>query len=264
MSNVNDVQFSVFTKPWREVQISKLAAFVSRMGFDGIEFPLRAGYQVTPDNAEKELPEFVSRLEDYGLRVFSVASSLDEKIFAACAKAGIPLIRIMVEIGDGGYVASEQRAIQKLEEILPLCKEYGIQVGVQQHYGNCVSDASGLRHLLGRFNPVYIGAIWDAAHDALAGQQPEYGLDIVWSHLCMVNLKNAFYARTNGPEAEVAEWDRFFTTGRHGLASWSRIASYLKMRNYKGVVCLTSEYTAEDEVDRLIAEDIQYAKSLFN
>ncbi|MCC2686288.1 MAG: hypothetical protein K0R75_3187, partial [Paenibacillaceae bacterium] len=34
-------------------------------------------------------------------------------------------------------------------------------------------------------------------------------------------------------------------------------------QNYNGVVCLTAEYTAEHEVERLIAEDIVYAKSLF-
>jgi len=79
----------------------------------------------------------------------------------------------------------------------------------------------------------------------------------------MVNLKNAFWLRTNGPEADCAEWKYYFTSGKQGLASWPRIIRYLKKRGYQGVICLTAEYSAHDQVDRLIAEDIAYVKKLF-
>jgi hypothetical protein len=79
----------------------------------------------------------------------------------------------------------------------------------------------------------------------------------------MVNLKNAFWRRENGPEAEYAEWKIYWTAGRQGLASWPRVAAELKRRNYSGIVCLTAEYSDERAVNRLIAEDIAFAKSLF-
>jgi hypothetical protein len=41
------------------------------------------------------------------------------------------------------------------------------------------------------------------------------------------------------------------------------VAAELKRRNYAGVVCLTAEYSEEKEVNRLIAEDISYARGLF-
>jgi sugar phosphate isomerase/epimerase len=68
--------------------------------------------------------------------------------------------------------------------------------------------AVGLRALLDGLDGRSVGAIWDAAHDALAGVAPESGLDLVWDRLVMVNLKNAFYIRTNGPEAEPGKWGR--------------------------------------------------------
>jgi sugar phosphate isomerase/epimerase len=117
--------------------------------------------------------------------------------------------------------------------------------------------------LLDRVSSDCVGAVWDAAHDALAGQQPEYGLDIVWSHLAMVNLKNAYWIRSNGPESLQAEWSRHFTTGRHGMASWPRIAETLKAKNYSGAVCLTAQYTDVRNTERYVAEDLAYAKSLF-
>jgi len=170
----------------------------------------------------------------------------------------------MYRVEEDGYLASEVRAKKDLESLLGLCEKYKIRIGVQNHCGKFVSpNSAGLMRLVSDFDPNYVGVIWDAAHNALSGEEPEMGLDIVWSHLCMVNLKNAYWRRTTGPEAEEAQWEVYWTNGRQGLASWRRVAEYLKKRNYQGVICLTAEYTAEGEVERLIAEDIKFARSLF-
>jgi hypothetical protein len=66
-----------------------------------------------------------------------------------------------------------------------------------------------------------------------------------------------------GPEAESVQWQAYWTSGRQGLSPWPRVAAELKRRNYSGVVCLTAEYSDEASVNRLIAEDIAFAKSLF-
>jgi sugar phosphate isomerase/epimerase len=257
------IAFSVFTKPWKSHSVWELAKFVQGLGFDGVEFPLRDGYQLEPGQADR-LPQLVKQFADHGLKIFSIASSTDEMIFAACAEAGVPMIRIMPVIHpEDGYIASVNKAREQLEKLAPLCEKYNVKIGCQQHYGNNVNDAMGLLHLLQGLDPHHFGAIWDTAHDALAGQQPEYGLDIVWSHLAMVNFKNAYYKRMNGPEAEHAQWKRYFTSGQQGLASWPRAAAYLQQRNYQGVVCLSAEYTNDQEVERLIQQDIVYAKSLF-
>lgn len=42
-----------------------------------------------------------------------------------------------------------------------------------------------------------------------------------------------------------------------------RAAEELKRRGYNGTVCLTAEYTDSAATDRLLAEDILYAKALF-
>ena len=120
-----------------------------------------------------------------------------------------------------------------------------------------------MRHLIERYDPRLIGAVWDAAHNALNGEEPEMAIDIVWSHLCMVNLKNAYWRRVTGPEADDVRWRPWWTTGPQGLASWPRVAAELKRRNYPGVICLTAEYSDESVVDRLIAQDIGHARALF-
>jgi sugar phosphate isomerase/epimerase len=121
----------------------------------------------------------------------------------------------------------------------------------------------GLYHLLKDYDPQYVGAIWDPAHNALQGIDPEPALEIVESHLCVVNLKNAYWKRVNPPEAEVAEWKVYFTSGRQGRSSWKRVADKLCEMRYDGPVCFSAEYTAEHEVDCLIVEDLAFARTLF-
>lgn len=262
MATTGDFTFSVFTKPWKS-PIPELGALVKGLGFDAIELPVRPGYQVPPENVGRDLPEAARQLADCGVAIASIAGPTDEKTIAACAEAGVPIIRVMVRIGKEGYLATEARAQAEYEALVPLLDRYKVQIGVQNHCDEFVANAIGLLHLMERFDPKHVGAVWDPAHCALNGEDPELAVDILWSHLCMVNLKNAFWQRRTGPEAEVAEWRVYWTTGRHGLASWPRVAAELKRRNWRGALCLTAEYSDEPSVNRLIAEDIAFAKSLF-
>ena len=258
-----DIRFAVFTKPWPLDSVEELADRVLDLGFDGAEIPVRPGFQVAPENAEKGLRALAEQFAARQLSVVSIASTLEEPVFAACAAAGVALIRVMAPVTRGQYLESEETMRRRLADAVPLCERYGVRVGVQQHYGDNVTDAVGLRSLLQGVDGRWVGAIWDAAHDALAGLPPESGLDIVWDRLLMVNLKNAFYVRTNGPEAESAQWSRHFTSGPQGMASWPRVAAELRRRGYRGAVCLTAEYTDEDAVNRLCRQDLAYAKGLF-
>jgi sugar phosphate isomerase/epimerase len=169
----------------------------------------------------------------------------------------------MAPIGKDGYLASTARLRSEYELLVPRLIEAQVQMGVQNHCGDYVANAMGLRELLNGFDPLVICAIWDAAHNALNGEEPEHALDIIWPHLGMVNLKNAFWRRSNGPEAADVTWQPYWTTGRQGLASWPRVSQILVQRNYTGVICLPAEYSDERDLTRLIAEDVAYARSLW-
>ena len=256
------IAFSVFTKPWKG-RLAEIGQFLSGLGFAGIELPVRPGFQVEPQNVTRDLPKAAKLLSEFGLQIFSVAGPTDEPTIATCAEVGIPTIRVMAPVGPDGYLASHEATQRAYDALMPLLERYSVKIGVQNHNGKFVCNAAGLRYLIEKYDPRHVCAVWDAAHNALNGEAPELGLDLVWSHLGMVNLKNAFWQRTNGPEAETAEWRVFWTSGRQGLASWPRVAAELKRRDYRGVVCLTAEYTDEESTNRLIAEDIAFARELF-
>ena len=264
------MKFSAFTKPWPHISINELCEKISAWGYDGVEFPLRPGYQVEPENAEKGLPDLAKKLSDYGLSVMSVATSFEntientEKIFSGCQAAKIPVIRIMTFSNlKNGYINYEQEYRKFLETLLSYSKRFGVKVALQNHFMSAFFNSMELRFLLDKFDPQYIGACWDAGHSGLSGEIAEKALDIIWDKLITINLKNAYWKQVNGPECEQAIWEPYFTAGRYGMASFPDIITYLKKRGYTGDICLPIEYTDEESVERLAPEELRYVKDLF-
>lgn len=256
--------WSLFTKPWKTATAEELGALAARLGFTGIEFPLRAGYQVDLADAERGLVSLGKTLAQYGVRITSVAGDTSERTFAACHAAGVRILRIMINAEPAiGYRKSMEAKKRELEALVPLCEKYSVTIGVQQHYGFGIFNTMEMRELLEGFNPRHIGAIWDAAHSALSGEIPAQALDIIWDKLVLVNLKMAYYRRANGPEAEQAVFEPYFTTGRNGAASWKDAADFLIAHGYDGDICMPAEYTDEANVEAYIAQDLAYARSLF-
>ena len=255
---------TVFSKPWK-FALPELAVHIAKLGFDGVELPVRPGYPVTPDNVDVELFRAVRILGDHGLKIASIAGPTDEKTLAACAEAQIPLIRICVGMRPGeGYMDGERRLQTDFDRLVPHLDRYGVTLGIQNHCGDRdVCNAMGLRHLIERFDPRHIAAVWDAGHNGLEGEAPESALDIVWSHLAMVNLKSACWRKREATRDQGAVWEVYWTTAKDGRANWPRVIAELRRRQYRGVVCLTAEYTDEEAVDRLIAEDLAFARGLF-
>ena len=268
----HNITWSVFTKPWRELALPALGALVREMGYQAIELPVRPGYQVLPENVERDLPTAARILAEEGVAIASVAGPADASPYtaptiAACAEAGVPVLRVMAQVAPGRpYQEEEARIRREYDALLPILEEHGVTLGVQNHVGHFVGNALALDRLLARYplggRGAPVAAVWDAAHEALCGVHPEHALDVIWPRLCLVNLKNAFWQRTNGPEAERAAWRCCWTSGRHGLADWRRVLAELVRRGYQGVVCITAEYDDHGAVERLAREDLAYARAL--
>jgi sugar phosphate isomerase/epimerase len=258
-----NVTWSVFTKSWK-MPLPELGRFIKGLGFDGIELPVRPGFQVEPEKAGKDLPAAAKVLADFGVRIVSVAGSTDERTIAACGAAGIPTIRVCehVDPKKGGYVAVEREIQARYDALVPTLRKHGVAIGVQNHCDANIASAMCVLHLIEKYDPRQVAAVWDPCHCALNGEDPELAADFLWPRLCLVNLKNAYWRLKTGPEAEVAQWEHYWTTGRCGLAPWPRVMAELKRRNYSGAVCLSAEYSDEASVNRLTAEDLAFAKSL--
>jgi sugar phosphate isomerase/epimerase len=256
-------QLAVFTKPWKTKPINELGAFVAGLGFDAVELPVRPGFQVVPDRIAEDLPVAARQLGEHGVSIASVAGTTDVATIAACGTVGVPIIRVCLTVPKGmDYLTYESQVKREYDALLPELERHNVAIGVQNHSGRCIANAMGMRHLLHGYDPRYVCAVWDPAHCALQGEIPELAADIVWSHLRMVNLKNAIWQRTNGPEAEIARYKHYWTSGRQGLCPWPEVVRIVRERGFDGPICLPAEYSDEEEVARLIAEDVLFAKDL--
>ena len=259
-------ELAIFTKPWQRLPLPELAAHIQSLGFDLIELPVRPGFQVEPDDIERDLPAAVKLLREHGIRVLNITASLpldDERLYSACAAAGIAMNRVMFRQGDSEYWAAEAQARRQLDNALPFCERYEVQIGIQNHSGRFVPvNEMGAYHLLKDYDPRYAAAVWDPAHNALEGMDSDAALDILAPYLCVVNLKNAYWRRVTGPEAAAAEWKIYWTSGAQGRASWSRVIAKLKALDYQGPICFSAEYSDEERVDELITQDLAYARGL--
>ena len=256
---------TVFSKYWKTQPAEELAEIIHGLGFGGVEFPLRDGYQAEPQTAEKTLPEITRKLSGYGIKIMSVAAAADEHIFSACALAGVPLIRICVSYDkNDDYFESEARTRRSIEQFLPLCEKYKVKVGIQQHCGPGINSTMEMLRLVEKYDPNLVGGVWDAGHSGLAGEEPEQAIDIIKNNLTIVNFKNAYYKRANGPEADEAEFSWYFTTGRQGACSWRRALQRLKKIGYEGNICLTAEYSDSENTEKYAKEDCAYIKTLID
>ncbi|MEV4262209.1 sugar phosphate isomerase/epimerase family protein [Kribbella sp. NPDC049584] len=245
--------WSVFTKPWAGLAGDDLGRLVAGIGFGGAEIPVRDTAYVTPANAAAELPKFTAQLRAEGIEPISVASDLSEQVFAACAEAGVPMIRIMAELGPDGYAASVQRNRVMLEQAAVLMERYDVQVGVQPHHGRFVSSTLGVLQLLEGLPDRY-KLVWDAAHDALAGDHPAVTLELGADRLGIVNLKNVHYVGTDGG------WKTNFVEAEDGLADWPAVFAALQKINYTGPICLTGQYSDPAvPVEERLERDLRFA-----
>lgn len=264
------MRWSVFTKPWSGLAGGELGKLVAGLGFTGAEIPVRDTAYVTPATAESELPKFVGQLRAEGIEPISIASGLAESAFAASAEAGVPMIRIMAPVGPDGYAASVGRIRRELEEAAELVRQYGVQVGVQPHHGRFVTSSLGVLQLLDGL-PDEFKVIWDAAHDALAGDDPAITLDLVRDRLGIVNLKNVLHVPVE-PAGESAgetvgksvggHWKPWFVPGAEGLANWSAVFDRLAAMGWSGPVCLSGQYSDPSvPVEERLVTDLAAARA---
>jgi sugar phosphate isomerase/epimerase len=257
----SSVTWTVFTKPWPNLTPTQLADLVARLGFDGIEFPLRPGFQVDLDQIPTSLGNLVNVFADRGLSIASVASDTTPPIMEACAQHAIPMIRIMVAIQPAGFVETGDIIRRRLDSLVPLAEQYGVRIGVQPHYDNYISDSSELANLLRDYDPTSVSAIWDAGHDGLARKHPANALALLWRHIAMVNFKNACYQRRPADGA-TPPWKISFVEGPEGLCSWPEAAAFLRHKEYSGPICLTAEYSDESGLESKVGRDLAYIKDL--
>ena len=250
-----------------------LADRIAALGVGKVELPIRPGYQVTPETVKTSLPSVVRALESRDLSICSVAAPLDDDIINACGDSGVSIVRTMasIDLNEASYAQTLANCRARYDELIPLLDKTGVRIGVQNHSGSAVGSAIGLFHLMEKYDPRHVCAILDMAHCGIAGEPTDLCVDLLWERMPdLINFKNAYRERINGPEEVEAVYRTHWTTGRHGAFSWSGLVAEMRRRKFTGTFVLPGEYTDPsggpqrmgDDVLPFLSADIGYLRSL--
>jgi sugar phosphate isomerase/epimerase len=169
-----------FSKPFQNLSFDDTADFVARVGWDGIECPVRPKGQIEPERAPDELPRLVEALKKRHLElsivttaIRSAADPLTEKVLRTVSKLGIKRYRL----GFWKYrldqpIPPQLKAIAaELRELAALNKELGLQAGFQNHSGRDYVGAPvwDLHAMMKDLDPKQMGVCFDIGHATLEG-----------------------------------------------------------------------------------------------
>ncbi|MGK9168919.1 sugar phosphate isomerase/epimerase [Inquilinus limosus] len=260
----------VFTKPWT-CPLPQLADTVAELGLQGVELPVRPGYQVTPETVATGLPAAARTLAERGLEIRSVAGPIDEATIAACGEAGVPIIRICVAVDMAiGFRATVEAYRRQFDALIPALERHGVTIGIQNHSGLQIGSAAGVLHLIEPYDPRHVCAVLDMAHCAVAGEPTALAVDILADRMRgLANFKSAYHRRVNGPEEE-AVYKVHWTTHQHAGYSWREYVRCLRQIGFSGAFCLPAEYSHPsgqgqrmgDDVLPFLRSDIAFLKAL--
>jgi sugar phosphate isomerase/epimerase len=240
---MTEPRITIFTKAWKD-PLPGLADTLANLGLDGVELPVRPGFQVEPGaDVPAGLLEARQVFERAGMVIDSVAGDHYERLIGACGDSGVNLIRTMARIDmAAGYAASIDVLRRKLDAMLPNLERHGVTIGVQNHAGYFAGTAATMG-IVGEFDPARVCCVLDMAHCALAGEPTDMAFDIAKSHVTrLVNFKNGYWERRNGPEEQAVHKVRWTTHG-HGAYVWRDYVEALRRVGYSGVYCLPAEYS---------------------
>jgi len=267
------MQFVMFTKLLQDLDTAGLADTVQGLGFDGFDLAVRPGHPVNPENVAAALPAAAREWAARGLTVGMVTTNFDfvdptrpevEPILAACAQIGCRRIKLGYWVYEGEqYWEGVDRIRSALAGFEKLCRKHDVCVTVHTHSGPYYgSNCAGAMHLVGDFDPRYIGVYIDPGHLAIDGEDIPMAVSMVRKHLAMVSAKSPGWFRTER-DGEV-NWEHRLVPIREGIVDWLEVFEALRSVSYDGPISLHSEYEdlSREDLLRVTSDDLAYLKSL--
>ncbi len=262
---------SVFTKPFPKDSLQALALRVKKMGFQGIEYPFRRGFQVEMEQARERLPALVEAMKAEHLEVTVATADFDqhnspavEAFYKAVGDAGIPFIRPAYYPARAGcFWSDSEEARRKLKSLAALSAAYGPKTLLHIHSGSLFTcTCLGTRTLADNCDPQHVGIYFDFAHLALNGEPYEMGLDICGDYLSLVGVKASRYVPLQRDEHGQLRYGVEWVPLAEGMTDWSFAVKLLKQFKYNGPYIFHAEYTVRERTEEFVVEDRKYLAEL--
>jgi sugar phosphate isomerase/epimerase len=248
------MRFVYFTKTLNRLTLKELAAFCTDVGVDGVDLAVRPGYPVTPVNAQTTLPEAARLFKDAGLIIGLVTAptgliDADSKharaIFDACARAGVPAVKIGYFTYRPPFDDRLKEARTRMAGFSKLAERTKVKACYHTHSGNMLgNNGAGIRLLMQGLDAHHAGVFFDTGHTAVNGGPVRMELDLVRDWLSLVAIKDMAWSKDR------AGWTPRVVPVGDGIVRWADVAAGLKERKFNGTVSLHAEYEARDLDER--------------
>jgi len=169
----------VFSKPLQWLSYDAAAALIAETGYGGVDFSVRPGGHVLPENVERDLPRAVEAARKSGLKVEMITTAIvdprdpfTERILRTAAQAGVKYYRLGYLSYDHsiGVWASLQKHRVTLAALAELNARLGIHGAYQNHSGVRVGGPVwDLHELVRDLDPRWLGVQYDIRHATVEG-----------------------------------------------------------------------------------------------
>jgi sugar phosphate isomerase/epimerase len=248
------MRYVYFTKSLQSLDVPGLITFFKNCGLDGADMAVRPDFPVTPANVREKLPDAAQQMRDAGLNLaivttpVTLADAVSKEsiaIFEACAKAGVPAVKIGYFRYNGKFDADLAAARQKLAGFAKLAERTGVRVAYHTHSGTYIgNNAAGLRLLLQDLDAHHVNAYLDTGHLAVNGGPIREEFDIARPWLGLIAIKDMLWRKgTRG-------WESHVVPAGEGIVKWNEVAQAIKACQYDGVISLHGEYETKDLNER--------------
>src|SRR5262245_20028901 len=263
----------LFSKHLPEMDWTRLAQAVKKLGFNGIDLTVRPGGHVLPERASEDLPKAVSAIRAEGLSVPMITTGLTsaqdptaKPILAAAGKLSTPFFKPRYYSYSFADVRSElQKAMSDFRPVTEVSRQSGVQCGFHNHEGYIGAQLWDVAQTIDQLDPKWVGYYFDIRHAVAEGGGAGWkiALNLVAPRIKMIAVKDSYWEKSS------RGWRQVNCPVGEGMVDWKAYFKSLREANFQGPISLHLEYeipgatTAAQEENTLAAahRDFEFLKT---
>jgi sugar phosphate isomerase/epimerase len=262
----------LFSKHLPEMDWTRLAQAVKKLGFGGVDLTVRPGGHVQPERATEDLPKAVAAIRAEGLSApmitTALTSALDptaKPILSTAGKLSIPFFKPGYYKYSFADVRGElQKAMDDFRSLAELSKQSGVQCGFHNHEGYVGAQLWDVAQTIDQLDPKWVGYYFDIRHAVAEGGGAGWkiALNLIAPRIKMIAVKDSYWEKSS------KGWRQVNCPLGQGMVDWKAYFKALRQANFQGPISLHLEYeipgttTAAQEENTLAAaqRDFEFLK----
>ncbi len=226
---------SLFSKSIQFLDYDRMAAFIAKLGFDGVDLTVRSNGHIKPGDVETELPKVAKSMEGVGKKITMIATDIvdadmeAEVILRTASSLGIKYYSTgYFRYGDNQDINSVlDECRRKMERLEKMNRRYNIHGCYQNHsgpykfVGGAVWD---LHRIIKDFDPEFIGIQYYIMHAYVEGAYAwPYALRLVAPWIKVFALKDYMWEQDN-----TGKWKNKFVPLGEGMVDFDAYFNEIK------------------------------------